>query len=337
MKDDIALSCHGWVAWGVVNHPMTLRELIATNIRRLRSGTSVQPEDVARAATHFGLEWTAAWVSAVERGQKALTAEQLIALPLVLTTALSHRVSLSDLLLGEGSLHLGKPIPGTTLSTYYLREIITASPFRRSFLDFDKAELEAQMLAAEQSSAAAAAEKMREITRANLGDVDIRALKRAEDGATAQEARLAKKLGVPEIVVIAAAASLWGRSLTEEREALLQPDEGIPAPKPGVIGRKLTTAIQEKLEEAAAQAQAAEAEKPLRELANSNSMTAAYPVIASAMTPARVEPEDEFDSEFEDDFDDDLSLQTTPGDAGSLSEDDEEEEDAEAVGSLTTR
>ncbi|WP_203907149.1 hypothetical protein [Rhizocola hellebori] len=318
-----------------MNHPMTLRDLIATNIRRLRSGTSVQHEDVARAATHFGLEWTAAWVSAVERGQKALTAEQLIALPLVLTTALQHRVSLSDLLLGEGSLHLGKPIPGTTLSTYYLREIITASPFRRSFLDFDKAELEAQMLAAEQSAAAAAAEKMREITRANLGDVDIRALKRAEEGATAHESKLAKKLEVPEIVVIAAAASLWGRSLTEERDALLQPDEGIPAPKPAVIMRKLTNLIQDKLEEAAAQAQAAEAEKPLRELANSNSMTAAYPVIASANTPGRVEPEDEFDSEFGDDFDDELAIESPSTDF--LDDETETENADDAVSSLTTR
>ncbi len=329
MKDDIAMSCRGSVAWGVVNHPMTLRELIATNIRRLRSGTNVQPEDVARAATHFGLEWTAAWVSAVERGQKPLTAEQLIALPLVLTTALAHRVSLSDLLLGEGSLHLGKPIPGTTLSTYYLREIITATPFRRSFLDFDKAELEAQMQAAEQSAAAAAAEKMREITRANLGDVDIRALKRAEEGATDHERKLAKKLNVHEIVVIAAAAALWGRSLSEEREALLQPDEGIPAPKASVIQRKLTNAIQEKLEEAMAQLEAAEAEKPLRELANSNSMTAAYPVIASANTPGRVAPEDEFESEFGEDFDDDDDLDP----ADELLAD----EEADAITPLPTR
>lgn len=293
-----------------MNHPTTLRELIATNLRRLRSGTSVQPEDVAKAATHFGLDWTPAWVSAVERGQKALTAEQLVALPLVLTTALNHRVSLSDLLLGEGSLHLGKAEPGTTVSNYYLREIMTASPFRRSFLDFVDTELQAAQAEEYQMSAAEkAAEKMREITRANLGDVDIRALKRAEDGAGQAESRLAKKLEIPEIVVIAAAASLWGRSLTEEKEALMQPDDGMPPPKAAVINRKLTQAITDRLEEASFNAQAAVADLAVAALANSNSQTAIYPVIASVATSSKIDPESEFVTEFGSEFDFDPELE----------------------------
>jgi hypothetical protein len=262
---------------------MTLRELIGTNLRRLRNGTTVQPEDVAKAAAHFGLDWTAAWVSGVERGQKAITAEQLIALPLVLTTALSHRVSLSDLLLGEGSLHLGKPEPGTTVSTYYLREIMTASPFRRSFLDFDPPDPEVSEVE-EPSPALAAAEKMREIVRANLGEVDVRALKRAEDGATAHESKLAKKLGIPEIVVIAAAASLWGRSMSEEREGLM---EGLPSHSKAAISRRLSTAIVERLEQAESDARVAEAEAVLRKMADSNSVTAAYPIVATALPRPR--------------------------------------------------
>jgi hypothetical protein len=98
--------------------------------------------------------------------------------------------------------------------------------------------------------------------------------------------------------------------------------------------RKLTNLIQDKLEEAAAQAQVAEAEKPLRELANSNSMTAAYPVIASANTPGRVAPEDEFDSEFGDDFDDDDDLGI---EAASTDEFTDEDEEAETVSSSPMR
>lgn len=278
---------------------MTLRELIASNMRRLRNATDVQPEDVAKAAASFGLEWTAAWVSGVERGQKAITAEQLIALPLVLTTALSHRVSLADLLLGEGSLHLGKSEPGTTVSTYYLREIMTASPFRRSFLDFelpDPQEKEAD----EPSPALQAAEKMREIVRANLGEVDVRALKRAEDGVTEQERKLAKKLGIPEIVVIAAAASLWGRSMSEERDALM---EGLPSHSKAAISRRLSTAIVERLEQAEADARVAEAEAVLRKMADSNSVTAAYPIVATALPRPRqqIDWDAEYGPLFEDD------------------------------------
>jgi hypothetical protein len=288
----------------IVNQPTTLRDLIATNMRRLRNGTNVQPEDVAKAATHFGLEWTAAWVSGVERGQKAITAEQMIALPLVLTTALSHRVSLADLLLGEGSLHLGKSEPGTTVSTYYLREIMTASPFRRSFLDFDLPDPEVSE-PEEPSPALAAAEKMREIVRANLGEVDVRALKRAEDGMTDQERKLAKKLGIPEIVVIAAAASLWGRSMSEERDALM---EGLPSHSKAAISRRLSTAIVERLEQAEADARVAEAEAVLRKMADSNSVTAAYPIVATSRPRPR-QPID-WDAEYGPLFDEDPVAET---------------------------
>jgi hypothetical protein len=273
---------------------------------------------VAKAAASFGLEWTAAWVSGVERGQKAITAEQLIALPLVLTTALSHRVSLADLLLGEGSLHLGKAEPGTTVSTYYLREIMTASPFRRSFLDFNVPDPEVSE-SEEPSPALAAAEKMREIVRANLGEVDVRALKRAEDGATAQEAKLAKKLGIPEIVVIAAAASLWGRSMSEERDALM---EGLPSHSKAAISRRLSTAVVERLEQAEADARVAEAEAVLRKMADSNSVTAAYPIVATSRPRPR-QPID-WDAEYGPLFEED---EPTP--APRFAEESEYEEEAE--------
>lgn len=248
--------------------PFTLRELVAENLRRLRGATSAQPQDVVRAARQFGLEWTAAWYSSLERGQKAISAEHLLALPPVLTAALAYRVSLSDLLLGNGSIHLGKPVDGTTLSLHYLRELITATPFRRSFLDFEEQEAPNEIPAPQ-----AAAEKMREIVRANLGDVDVRDLARAEAGAGNLEAKLAKKLGVAEIVVIAAAASLWGRSMTEERDDQLHPEEGKP-PARTTLGRKLAAEITQKLAESAEAAKARAAF-----VASSSSVTAQYPLV----------------------------------------------------------
>lgn len=247
---------------------MTLRELVAANLRRLRGATNAEPADVVRAAEQFGLTWTASWYSAVEKGQKPLSAEQLLALPPVLTSAFAYRVSLADLLIGEGSTHLGQPVEGTTISLHYLRELVTASPFRRSFLDFDEQEPPAEV-----SAAQAAAAKMREIVRANLGDVDIRALARAEAGASDLEAKLARKLGVPEIVVIAAAASCWGRSMAEERDAQLNPEEGDP-PKASTVSRRLTTAITAKLDEAA---KASEAKAAFA--AASSAVTAEFPLV----------------------------------------------------------
>ncbi|WP_157631598.1 hypothetical protein [Catelliglobosispora koreensis] len=261
-----------------MNHPKNLRELIAANIQRLRSATAgVGPEDIARAATNFGLSWTPAWVTGVEKGQKALTAEQLIALPFVLSSALGHRISLSDLFLGDASIHLGEPVPGTSLSPSYLREVITATPFRRPFLDLDLPD-PADADAAAPSPVVQAAEKMREITRAGLGDVDVRALKRAEEGAGEAEAKLAKKLNVAEIVVIAAAASLWGRSLTEERDAQLEPEDSVKTSR-ATLTRKMSAQIVEKLEQAEASVSEAAMEELRSHVANSNEATALYPII----------------------------------------------------------
>lgn len=251
--------------------PYTLRELVAANLRRLRNVTAAQTEDVARAAKQFGLDWTASWYTSVEKGQKPISGEHLLAMPAVLTAAFAYRVSLSDLLLGDGSIHLGQPVDGTTMSLHYLRELVTAAPFRRSFLDFED---EAAAPPDEAPAALAAAEKMREIVRANLGDVDIRALARAESGAGDMEAKLAKKLGVSEIVVIAAAASVFGRSMTEEQEALLHPEEG-EAPAPAAVRRKLTTAIKNKVTKATEAA--AEAKHAL--VTASSAVTAEFPLV----------------------------------------------------------
>ena len=279
--------------------PVTLRELVAGNLRRLRNATNAEPADVVRAAGQFGLEWTASWYSAVEKGQKPLSAEQLLALPPVLTSAFAYRVSLSDLLLGEGSMHLGQPVDGTTISLHYLRELVIASPFRRSFLDFDEQEAPPEVGAAQ-----AAAAKMREIVRANLGDVDIRALARAEAGAGDAEAKLARKLGLPEIVVIAAAASVWGRSMTEEREAQLNPEEGDP-PKASTVSRRLTTAITNKLDEAA---KAAEAKAAIA--AASSTVTAEFPLVQ--LDGPRPKPTEVASESLRERYMRTLSLQRTP-------------------------
>lgn len=230
--------------------PTVVRELVARNLRRLRLDGSAGPDDIARAARGFGLDWTAPWVSAVERGQRQLTAEQLVALPFVLTDVLGHRVGLADLLLGEEPVLLARTATArqAPLSPTYLREVLTAAPYRRHFaapgLGVDSAP-------PAQSATQRAAAKMREIGRAGLGDVDVRALARAEAGAGELEERLARRLGVAPIVVIAAAAGLWGRSLTEEREERLSPDPyappGTSGPRPAAVMRRLTAEVTARL------------------------------------------------------------------------------------------
>jgi hypothetical protein len=222
---------------------VTLRELIAGNLRRLRASTSSTIEDVARAAQRLGFDWTASWVQAAERGQRALTSEQLIGLPLVLSAALGHRVSLSDLLLGDELVRIGKD-DSEPVSATAIREVITAPAFRRSFTGLVERDSDSQR---QLSAAAQAAEKIRAIARANLGEVDIRVLTRAETGASDLETKLAKKLGVPEIVVIAASALLWGRSMTEERQEQMKPGEDGKPPLITVVTKALSAAVSDRI------------------------------------------------------------------------------------------
>ena len=80
--------------------------------------------------------------------------------------------------------------------------------------------------------------------------MDIRALGRAEAGAGEAENRLARRLSIAPIRVIAAAASLWGRSLTEERDARLADGAGPAA----VVARRLTAELTARLDDAAGRA-----------------------------------------------------------------------------------
>lgn len=248
----------------VVRSTITLRDLIASNVRRLRTEAGVTVDMVSKAATDFGLDWSPTWLNALERGQRALSAEQLLALPLVLGHAFSHAVSLADLLGGEGRVRLkvaprnakssvpaqrkdGDPVdPAATEDTHAvelsgLREAATAIPLRRPFSG--PAEKSDAKSAPEQ-----AADKMRAISKANLGNIDIRALNKAEAGAGDLEQKLARKLGVAEIVVIAACASLWGHAMVVERDKqMLEPD----APVRNMLTRNLNEAVTKRIEDAA--------------------------------------------------------------------------------------
>ena len=223
--------------------PVSLRELIAANLRRLRLAAGREPDDLIPVARAHGLDWTVSWLGAVERGTRALTGEQLVALPVVLSTALGHRVSLADLLIGDAPVTLGgaDDRSGASVPAAYLLDVVTGHPVRRSFTATPP-----PPAVDAGAGTARAGQRMRDILDAGLGNVDARALARAEQGTGAVEAKLAKRLGVAPVVVAAAAASLWGRSVTEEQAALV--DGGASA---AAAARTVGNAVGDKLRDAA--------------------------------------------------------------------------------------
>lgn len=66
-------------------------------MRAIRRNTS--GEWVAKEANELaGLGWTRATVSRIEKGERGLSAEELLVLPAILYAATGHRISLTDLL-----------------------------------------------------------------------------------------------------------------------------------------------------------------------------------------------------------------------------------------------
>ncbi len=225
-----------------VEAAVTVRELIANNLSRLRNEARVPIERIVHSAAAMGLGWSPAWLLSIEQGQKALTSEQLLAMPIVHSAALARRVTLADLLTGEQSVMLHTSTE-SSVSGSYLREVVTGSPVRRN-----AGEVPHDATAMLMASNAAAVEKMRAVRAANLSDVDVRTLGRAEAGSGSSEAKLARRLGVAEIIVVAAAASLWGRSLSDERDAQLRDDPTLSAT---AVNRRLTAEVSKRITEAA--------------------------------------------------------------------------------------
>jgi hypothetical protein len=114
--------------------PRHVRELIAANLRRVRLDAAVSLADVVAAARRLGLEWTEPWLGGVEKGTKPVSAEQILALLVVLTDAVDHRVTLSDLLDGDQPVVLANTDPPPApVAASYLRDLATGNPFRRAF------------------------------------------------------------------------------------------------------------------------------------------------------------------------------------------------------------
>src|SRR4051794_18409181 len=71
----------------VTEELLTLRQWIGQAVRRLRDEHGRRQDDVAVAARSVGLAWTRGKVAELERGGKAIPAEELLLLPVVLAYA----------------------------------------------------------------------------------------------------------------------------------------------------------------------------------------------------------------------------------------------------------
>lgn len=193
-----------------------MRRVLGPGVRRVREAAGVRQEDVSRAARAYGLAWGQSRVAALERGEKAIDAEELALLPVVLTLACGRQVTLAELIdprahvalsdtttaTGEAVVHLyaGKA-PGNLGPTRLWRGSVADE---RDRLD---------------ATAVASLELWQRLRALKLtADVDEAAILECARGVGLTEERAAKRLGEAALIVAVAARALWGRPLAEERD-----------------------------------------------------------------------------------------------------------------------
>lgn len=195
----------------------TLRQWVGRAVRELREQHGQRQDDVARSARELGLTWTATKIAALERGDKALPAEELLLLPLVLTWAGCGRPSLADLLPdGPGSVSLseGTTIPATVLAQVTRGEDVDVT-------DVDSPRMRERLSRIEQWADSGGPQRMTAMVRVALAisNATSRQLVDAERAAGDAERIAARRLGVPVGAVVAASLGTWQRGLTDERDA----------------------------------------------------------------------------------------------------------------------
>lgn len=77
--------------------PLTLQQVVAKNVRQLRHEKNLRQEDVATAARRSGLRWTGVTVTQLESGNRSITMEEFVLLPMMLRCTLADLVEHDDL------------------------------------------------------------------------------------------------------------------------------------------------------------------------------------------------------------------------------------------------
>ena len=192
-----------------------LRQVVAENIRRIRTERGWSQERLAVSASLAGASWSRVTVTEIEAGRRPVSLEEFFLLPAMF----GGDMDIKEFVRSEGEFWVGdfRAEPGDI--EYFLRggEDIHGgeSPWTTSVGDED------------------------------LGStVDATEIARRET-----ERNAARSLGVPSFDVALAALNLWSHGLLEERERRFEatPGEGSAAKRKGHITRELLRELDQKL------------------------------------------------------------------------------------------
>lgn len=209
------------------SEPVPLRQVVGERVRALRESAGARQDDVSAAAQRHGLAWPRSKVAALERGEKSLSAEELLVLPSILTMALDRHdspVSYVELFDSDAPVRLGRA--GTRSSWAAARDIPEILRGDDKIMTATaKPSAQAAWVAGQGLAAQA---RIRDL---DLGRIRASMLSAVESEQTEADAKAARATGESTAVLAFVAAHLWGRSLSAERDrraALTIPGDAPP-------------------------------------------------------------------------------------------------------------
>jgi hypothetical protein len=254
-----------WDARGIVRRVTEVqpfRTVIGEGVRRARESAGVRQDDVSAAARVHGLAWSRAKVAALEAGEKAISGEELLLLPAVLTEACHRPVRLSDLIAPDTRVALS---PTVAPAGYVLPKILASEDLGSlPAADAGRPTLAARVYPGRTREAAArksradwgrftsAQDRLDQFIPEDMTSDDVDRL--FEGVPSEAERKAAKRLAEDPHVVVGLARLLWGRSLTEERDRLVDEhaaagaDPGRLRALRGRVTRQLVERLAEELQ-----------------------------------------------------------------------------------------
>lgn len=219
----------------------TLSQAVGDRIRQIREAEGITGDSLAGSARFLGLRWSRQTLTALESGQRELQAEELFILPIAFHY-LGVETSVVDLV-GDGC-DLTSKIRATpdSLGILFGGSIGMFGLFDVALPTDNAMNATGEYLAGFQDELVEIA-----ATYPDIDEFPDRWVTRMY-GAEREEAiqKASRRLGVSPVVVVAASFTLWGRSLTTERERRLGDDpDASPARLRALRGRITRTLLDE--------------------------------------------------------------------------------------------
>ena len=227
--------------------PRTYRNVIGTNLRQMRQQQGLRQDDLASLGRANGLDWTRATVAAIELGRRSLAGDEEMLLQATLDVPDLHKeLRATDGLGEDDEIEIGDGYILTTAEWRSLANGQHLSPGHSGTQAMWPQDYEGDR----QASAAFRRQQDLIANRYSVPEDETPRIVAATQNEA--EVKAARRLKHDPREVAYASWSLWGHSLTEERNRRLrdQQGEGDTPPRRGHITRQLDRELRDHVRKA---------------------------------------------------------------------------------------